>query len=31
MYDVRYAGMTETMDVGRGEEGIDGRIEKATT
>jgi hypothetical protein len=31
MYDVRYAGMTETGSFGRGEEGNDGRIVKATS
>ena len=31
MYDVRYAGMTETVDVRRGGEGNDGRTEKAAS
>lgn len=30
MYDVRYAGMTETVGIGR-EEGNDERTEKATS
>ena len=31
MYDVRYAGMTEAVSVGKGEERNDGRTEKATS
>jgi hypothetical protein len=31
MYDVRYVRMTGTVGVGRGEEGNDGRTEKATS
>lgn len=31
MCDVRYAGMTETEGVRRGEEGNDGRTEKAAS